>query len=75
MPVAGSGQLACDAGLLLISYLQVIRAREEPSLRLALDLNNSQPNIGHYGFEFSSFTQLVTGLRTRPNYLLFSSEY
>ena len=42
MPVAGSGHLACDAGLLLISYLQVIRARAEPSQRLALDLKSLQ---------------------------------
>ena len=42
MPIAGSGHLAYDAGLLLISYLPVIRARAEPSLRLALDLKSIQ---------------------------------
>ena len=42
MPVAGSGHLAYDAGLLLISYLQVIRARAEPSQRLNLDLKSLQ---------------------------------
>ena len=68
MPVAGSGHLACDAGLLLISYLQVIRARAEPSLRLALDLKSIQSNGAYYGFEFISFTLRVTGLRTSPNY-------
>ena len=42
MPIAGSGHLAYDAGLLLISYLQVIRARAEPSQRLTLDLKRLQ---------------------------------
>ena len=55
MPIAGSGHLAYDAGLLPISYLQVIRARAEPFLRLALDLKSIQSNGLHYGFEFNSF--------------------
>ena len=54
VPVAGSGHLAYDAGLLLISYLQVIRARAEPSLRLALDLKSIQSNGVYCGFEFNT---------------------
>ena len=75
MPVAGSGHLAYDAGLLLISYLQVIRARAEPPQRLTLDLKSLQSNSAYYGFEFSAFTLRVTGLRTSPDFKLFGSEY
>ena len=42
-------------GCCFFSYLQVIRARVEPSLRLALDLKSIQSNSAHYGFEFNSF--------------------
>ena len=68
MPVAGSGHLAYDAGLPLISYLQVIRARAEPSQRLTLELKNLQSNGVYCGFEFSAFTLRVTGLRTSPDF-------
>ena len=68
MPIAGSGHLSYDAGLLLISYLQVIRARAEPSLRLTLDQKSLQSNGAHYGFKLSSFTLRVTGLLTSPDF-------